>query len=527
MERASSHRQSSYPSTNRPFFPRTPDVMQTAAFFSDYRSGGIQRQAESLQLPGEKDEEQVLQQKLLETTVQRMCAECKQEQRKNLPVQPKLSVGGAGNQYEQEADSVADQVVDHLQTGKATSIQTKFEPASPTITPLVMRQGDGAAAASPHIEQGIQRTRGSGETMEPSVRRSMELAIGADFSGVRIHTSGEADSLNRSLNARAFTTGQDIFFKSGEYQPETPAGQKLLAHELTHVVQQGGAANGGGSVPQLIDRSASIIQRAVTKGCVAPSFVVSPGIASLFGTVAEGLIEPDYISQKGGVPFGNVFLDNPLGPMSYVAFLAAHHPHLNRALLATQIGLSGGILVPDVLDVRDHQLYEIKPDSVDGRLAGRGKLAAIDAFMSFNTLPYVRGTTYTPTPSIPIPLASAALAPFLGLPTLLACGIPNVSLSVTRPAPGLVLYEICVEADFDCWLKVMTLELMIALIILAILVSRGIPLPAPGPAPVPVIAGGPGDGAPLGEEASPGSAVAQTNQRVRNFAPPVGEGVTV
>jgi len=248
---------------------------------------------------------------------------------------------------------------------------------------------------------------------------------------------------------------------------------------------------------------------AVSTGCIAPSFVVSPAVASLFGTVAEVLIEPDYIAQKGGIPFGDVFLDNPLGAISYIAFLASHHPSLNVLLLSLQVGLSGGILIPDILDARSHELYEIKPDSPDGRALGRGKLFAVDAFMSFNSLPYVRGTSYKPNPSIPIPLGSAALAPFLGLPTLIACGIPDVTLKTKRSEAGLLLYEICVKADFGCWLKVFALQTLIVLIILAILASRGIPLPIPAPAPVPAIIGaGPANSDVVAEGGGPTEAPA-------------------
>jgi len=69
----------------------------------------------------------------------------------------------------------------------------------------------------------------------------MESAFGANFSGVRVHTGAEAHSLNRSVSAVAFTTGQDIFFSHGAYQPASSGGRELLAHELTHVVQQSGA----------------------------------------------------------------------------------------------------------------------------------------------------------------------------------------------------------------------------------------------------------------------------------------------
>jgi len=72
----------------------------------------------------------------------------------------------------------------------------------------------------------------------------MEPRFGADFGGVRVHADAEAHQLNQDLSARAFTTGQDIFFKQGEYSPSSAGGQALLAHELTHVLQQGGTPSG-------------------------------------------------------------------------------------------------------------------------------------------------------------------------------------------------------------------------------------------------------------------------------------------
>ena len=91
---------------------------------------------------------------------------------------------------------------------------------------------------APEVEQTILAARGGGQALDSAVRSQMEPAMGADFGSVRVHVDGEADALNRNLGARAFTVGHDIFFKHGEYSPGSSTGRELLAHELTHVVQQ-------------------------------------------------------------------------------------------------------------------------------------------------------------------------------------------------------------------------------------------------------------------------------------------------
>ncbi|MEM9777714.1 MAG: DUF4157 domain-containing protein, partial [Chloroflexota bacterium] len=100
--------------------------------------------------------------------------------------------------------------------------------------------GEDRAVHDP-VENAIDRKRGGGQALDKNVRSQMEGHLGSDFSGVRVHTDGESDNLNRSLNAKAFTTGNDVFFSNGAYEPGSHSGQKLIAHELTHVVQQGGA----------------------------------------------------------------------------------------------------------------------------------------------------------------------------------------------------------------------------------------------------------------------------------------------
>lgn len=102
------------------------------------------------------------------------------------------------------------------------------------------RKGQGEGEASQDVEQAIQHARGGGQALDGGVRAQMEPAFGSDFSGVRVHANAEADALNHSLSARAFTTGRDIFFRQGAYNPGSSSGRELLAHELTHVVQQNG-----------------------------------------------------------------------------------------------------------------------------------------------------------------------------------------------------------------------------------------------------------------------------------------------
>jgi hypothetical protein len=105
----------------------------------------------------------------------------------------------------------------------------------------VQRSGTGAEGGpiSGDLEHSIEGARSGGGALDAGLRAQMEPAFGADFSGVRVHSDSNSHQLNQSLQARAFTTGRDIFFRGGEYQPQSSGGQELIAHELTHVVQQG------------------------------------------------------------------------------------------------------------------------------------------------------------------------------------------------------------------------------------------------------------------------------------------------
>ncbi len=115
--------------------------------------------------------------------------------------------------------------------------------------------GREGGALSPELSGCIGAKRGGGQPLDATVRRGLEGVFGVSFGHVRIHADPEADALNRGVAAIVFTVGADIFFRAGAYQPHSAAGQHLLAHELTHVVQQrtgslgtGGGGNAGGTM---------------------------------------------------------------------------------------------------------------------------------------------------------------------------------------------------------------------------------------------------------------------------------------
>jgi hypothetical protein len=104
---------------------------------------------------------------------------------------------------------------------------------------LAQRDGEGAMELDGETVERINQERSGGQPLDAVMERQASEAIGQDFSDVRVHDSPEANELNQQIGAKAFTTGRDIFFGEGSYQPHTNEGQELIAHELTHVVQQG------------------------------------------------------------------------------------------------------------------------------------------------------------------------------------------------------------------------------------------------------------------------------------------------
>lgn len=194
------------------------------------------------------------------TPVQAKCENCEGE-----TLQTKMELGAKDDVFEQEADAVADKIVNRAKTSSADrdpspvkvqrsieSVQAKCDSCEEESVQaktedydgqIIMPAGEGEdpndAAISTETETLINAKRGGGSSLPTDILSRMESVFGRDFSGVRIHTDNDAATLNRRLNAKAFTIGRDIFFSQGRFAPETEQGMHLLGHEITHVVHQG------------------------------------------------------------------------------------------------------------------------------------------------------------------------------------------------------------------------------------------------------------------------------------------------
>ena len=166
-------------------------------------------------------------------------------------VQAKLKIGSANDEYEHEADRVADQVMRMPATHEA--VQRKCAacadggPCPDYAEELqAKRQPGKTLAINPQVQAKIHNLRGGGERLPESERVFFESRFRADFSRVRTHAGSAAAVAAHAVNARAFTIGSDIVFAHGQYLPETSPGRRLLAHELAHVIQQRGSRHSAG-----------------------------------------------------------------------------------------------------------------------------------------------------------------------------------------------------------------------------------------------------------------------------------------
>ncbi len=171
-------------------------------------------------------------------------------------IQAKLTISQPGDEFEQEADQVAQQVMrmpdtaaDEIRISRLqppTSIQracSKCEEETDKDERHLQAKSIAGGTSTPSLSETVSAAmKGSGEPLPRATRRFFEPRFGRDFSHVRVHANQEAAAAALSINARAYTIGHDIVFGGGQYGPTTPAGRELIAHELTHTIQQGVSA---------------------------------------------------------------------------------------------------------------------------------------------------------------------------------------------------------------------------------------------------------------------------------------------
>jgi len=201
-------------------------------------------------------------------------------------LQAKLTVSDPQDPFEREADRVADQVM------RMPAVATDGTPAPAAPQTTTLQRAADATSALPVVdaatEGAVAALDGRGRPLSPEVRSFMEPRFGADLSAVRIHTDAHAHDLARSVNARALTVGSNVVFGAGDYAPQTESGRRLIAHELTHTLQQAATmprSEAGKPLlahePAHVGRQAANPERSVIHRQPKPS----PGAAKLAGVV--------------------------------------------------------------------------------------------------------------------------------------------------------------------------------------------------------------------------------------------------
>ncbi len=232
-------------------------------------------------------------------------------------VQTKLAVNTPGDKYEVEADHMADKVMRMSGTGRLTPqkdlesqpekklLRKETGPAQPAEGLIQQPGEENVQVASSQTEATIRSKTSGGQPLPAETRSFMEPRFGNDFSNVRVHQDQGSAQLNNQLNARAFTYQNHIFFGEGQYQPQSPQGKQLLAHELTHVVQQGASKglnsnsdfgrphNAGMLQTKPSDSTSPVIQRGllddVREGANAVAGAISGIVTSVRQAIGGGI----------------------------------------------------------------------------------------------------------------------------------------------------------------------------------------------------------------------------------------------
>ena len=153
-------------------------------------------------------------------------------------IQPKLEIGSPDDEYEQEADQVADKVM-RMPESRELKVQRKCKECEEEEKKKVQKKADqGSNQVPTDLVSQLNNSSKQGSFLDDETNKEMSSKFGRDFSNVRVHADKQSTKMSLELGAKAFTYGKDIYFKRSLYNPKSFSGKKLLAHELTHVVQQ-------------------------------------------------------------------------------------------------------------------------------------------------------------------------------------------------------------------------------------------------------------------------------------------------
>ncbi len=238
-------------------------------------------------------------------------------------IQKKLKIGAVDDPLEAEADAMADRVVQQMDTppvppsNKGSLVQKKCsqckddelqkKPLADGISSWVQKKSllsGRQSVASEGITNQINASQGGGSLMGDTTRSFMESSFGNDFSGVRIHTDSNAIQLSKALNAQAFTVGNDIYFNEGKYNPSTTSGKHLLAHELTHTIQQKGVNNQG--------LQSKLIQRTEEEDIAAGRASYAQMVRDAIAQINNELLASNTFSDTLGPFFQQLARDNAI-----------------------------------------------------------------------------------------------------------------------------------------------------------------------------------------------------------------------
>jgi|GEM_PF-1855229 len=262
-------------------------------------------------------------------------------------IQAKLTIGQPRDVYEQEADRVAEQVMRMPIADEQDECCSCSESVQTKGISFIQREAATMATpeVTPSVEADIGALKNGGAPLSESARAFFEPRFGYDFSHVRIHDNARAAQTAQAINARAFTTGRDIVFGTGEYSPDTGEGKRLLAHELTHVVQQSQTAGGLGrfdvqrlGVPHIQRFEAGLHEEAERTGLMTDEsgsiinsgrgFTVEETSAVYFGNWMRDI-------NQFFVPVAEEFL-SPNALWAVVSYLAVRH--FGRDMTSEQFG---------------------------------------------------------------------------------------------------------------------------------------------------------------------------------------------